>query len=210
MEEDSVLEVVEAPAPMGLEVQPANRQELLEDIHRLISAMNLTNIFHRTKGTYSYTLDGCYVVIMPRALPQFRQDLYRRWEKFLNGESEEEEEETEEEESWVKKVGDNVKLGEIVRPIAPELMLSRQRRQKYNVSGDVRLLKGRTDDSQYHQSRRSQLRGSNRLNWRDPSPDSVGSFETESVEEYGYVSDQLVSDSEEFWLNTGVDETWEG
>jgi hypothetical protein len=195
--------------PMGCEVQPANRQELLEDIQRLITAMNLTKLFYRTKNTYAYELDGCYVVILPRALPQFRQDLYRRWDIFLHGEPEQEQEETEEEESWVKKVGENVKIGEIVRPIAPELMLSRQRRKKYNVSGDVRHLRGRTGDSQYHQSRR-QLRGSNRLNWRDPSPDSVSSFESESVEDYGYVSDQLVSDSEEFWLNSRIHETWEG
>jgi len=197
--------------PMGRDYQPQNRSELLDDIQRLITAMNLTDLFYRTRNTYAYELDGCYVVILPRALSQFRQDLYQRWDIFLHGEPEPEQDETEEEEpSWVKKVGDHVKIGEVVKPIAPELMLSRQHRQKYNVAGDVRMLKGRTGDSQqYHQSRRK-LRGSNRLNWRDPSPDSVGSFEAESVEEYGYVSDQLVSDSEEFWLNSGVDEAWEG
>lgn len=188
----------------GIDNIPLTHKELLQDISDVITYLGLENIFERFGETYSFIDNGIFVIITRKGLMTFRNDLYKRVEAVRLEILQNQEKEKDNAivlNNWNELASKNLpsQNNEAV-PIAPELLLLQKREQYKNIT---QQRKNVYDDDDYeHRAGRRRKRGSDRPNWREPSPDSsYDSFESESVEYGGYISDDFISDVEDFRFN---------
>lgn len=166
------------------------KEQLIQEIELLLKQAELTDKFYRFNGTLAGNSDGFFVMLTHKGLINLRQtlinrEIQRKEEQLFEEQENEKQQLLEADASWSNKILKYIPEQPIVMPINPELILQKKQKE--------------------HKSRtRTKLHGSERSNWRDPSPSSsfTESLETEAEEKLGYISDQFVSDSDEFGIGS--------
>lgn len=161
----------------------ATRDELLSSIETLLEQLKLKHLFERFGDTISFYDQGFIVIMTKKGLRVFHQDLVNRLEQVRHEEVKTPEEpispKGEENKSWADKMRD-LGDGPAIVPIAPELLLARrQEKQRYTIPQRRRVI------------------------------DEDELLETETIEYDGDVCDDFISDIEDVWFGSPIDESWE-
>lgn len=172
---------------LGVDYYPSSRDELLCDIMNVVDYLQLGHVFKPFMNTIHFEDNGYFVVIRPNALASFRQDLYKRVEYCHTPEEKpviKEEPVSQQTVSWLSQACNNmdkITASQAVAMTAEMMLIKRQNEMRKTTPKVTR--RRRYDEDEL--------------------------FEAETVEYHSEISDDFISDVEDFRLGGGIDETWE-